>query len=131
MLGTVDQRICDAWEWQTGSSGSRDVGAAQWWALEIVGWRDLFMGTGKLIGNRQIAKIVRCWRRRRAGRVLWETRTEQSRCGVKETLGLPPAHKFRGFGSWKAFASALKAELAEGFTGDQGRQPDYWEKEGV
>lgn len=61
MPGTVDQRICDAWEWQTGSLGSRDVGAAQWWALEIGGWRDLFMGMGKLIGNRQIAKTAGSW----------------------------------------------------------------------
>lgn len=48
--------------------------------------------------------------------------------GVKEALGLPPAHKFVGFGSWKAFASALKAELPEESTRDQRRQPDYyWE----
>lgn len=49
--------------------------------------------------------------------------------GVKEALGLPPAHKFIGFGSWKAFANALKAELQEGSTRDQRRIPDYWEGE--
>lgn len=84
MLGTVDQRICDAWERQTGSSGSRDVGAARWWALEIVGWRDLFMGMGKLIGNRQIANdcALLVKEESQPGLLLWEARTEQSRCGV-------------------------------------------------
>lgn len=89
-----------------------------------MGWGIYSKGLGKLIGNRRTAKIARYWRGRSAGRAQWEAKTQQSPCSVKETLGLPPAHKIRGLGSWKAFASALKAELAEGSTGDQGRQPD-------
>lgn len=64
-------------------------------------WGNLFMGVGKLIGNRKVAKIARyrcvCGRGgdgREGGECAGRQGLKSRAAGVKETLGLPPARRF-------------------------------------
>lgn len=83
------------------------MGAAQQWVLEAGGLGDLFMGVGKLIGNRKVAKIARyrcvCGRgvtgAGGGARLRWEQglNSRPAGGGCKRSLGAPASTQIRRF----------------------------------